>query len=72
MTVLEALATLESATLECKRRDISRCAMKKTGVSSILIPVLLLVLGVIAEAQQPRKAPRIGRSSTVAITCKAR
>jgi putative ABC transport system substrate-binding protein len=34
--------------------------MKKAGLSSILIAVTLLALGVIAEAQQPKKVPRIG------------
>jgi putative ABC transport system substrate-binding protein len=39
--------------------------MKKAGLSSILIAVVLLALGVTAEAQQPRKAPRIGFLSAV-------
>jgi hypothetical protein len=34
--------------------------MKKAGLTSILIAVTLLVVGVIAEAQQPTKVPRIG------------
>src|SRR5262245_20020348 len=34
--------------------------MKKAAVPSILVVVLLLVLGVTAEAQQPKKVPRIG------------
>src|SRR5262249_34416980 len=34
--------------------------MKKTAVPSILAAVVLLALGVIAEAQQAKKAPRIG------------
>jgi putative ABC transport system substrate-binding protein len=34
--------------------------LKKAAVSSILIAVVLLALGVIAEAQQPAKVPRIG------------
>ena len=34
--------------------------MKKAAVPSILIAVVLLALGVIAEAQQPKKVPRIG------------
>jgi hypothetical protein len=38
--------------------------MKKAAVSSILVAVVLLVLGVIAEAQQPQKIPRIGFLST--------
>ena len=34
--------------------------MKKAAVPSILVVVVLLALGVIAEAQQPKKVPRIG------------
>jgi hypothetical protein len=34
--------------------------MKKAGVPSILVAVVLLALGVIAEAQQAKKVPRIG------------
>ena len=34
--------------------------MKKAGLSSILVAVMLLTLGVSAEAQQPKKVPRIG------------
>ena len=34
--------------------------MKKTAVASILVAVVLLALGVTAEAQQPKKVPRIG------------
>ena len=34
--------------------------MKKAAVPSILVAVVLLALGVIAEAQQPTKVPRIG------------
>ena len=34
--------------------------MKKAAVPSILVLVALLALGVIAEAQQPKKVPRIG------------
>ena len=34
--------------------------MKKAAVSSILVAVVLLALGVIAEAQQPKKVSRIG------------
>ena len=43
--------------------------MKKTGVSSILFVVILLAVGVIAEAQQPAKIPLIGvlGSGTAAI-----
>jgi putative tryptophan/tyrosine transport system substrate-binding protein len=34
--------------------------MKRAAVPSILVAVVLLALGVIAEAQQPKKVPRIG------------
>src|SRR5215475_5128342 len=34
--------------------------MKKAAVPSILFAVVLVALGVIAEAQQPKKVPRIG------------
>ncbi len=34
--------------------------MKRAAVPSILVVVVLLALGVIAEAQQPKKVPRIG------------
>ena len=34
--------------------------MKKAAVRSILVAVVLLALGVTAEAQQPKKVPRIG------------
>jgi putative ABC transport system substrate-binding protein len=34
--------------------------MKKAAVPSILVAVLLLAVAVIAEAQQPKKVPRIG------------
>ena len=34
--------------------------MKRTAVPSILVAVVLLALGVIADAQQPKKIPRIG------------
>src|SRR5215475_12059373 len=36
-----------------------RCAMKKAAVP-ILVAVVMLALGVTAEAQQPKKVPRIG------------
>src|SRR5947208_14058100 len=36
------------------------CAIKKAGVLSILLVVVLLAVAVIAEAQQPAKIPRIG------------
>jgi putative ABC transport system substrate-binding protein len=38
--------------------------MKKAGLSSILIAVVLLAVGVIAEAQQPKKVARIGYISS--------
>ena len=38
--------------------------MKKAAVPSILVAVVLLALGVIAEAQQPKKIPRIGYLSS--------
>ena len=39
--------------------------MKKAAVPSILVAVVLLAVGVIAEAQQPKKVPRIGYLSSV-------
>jgi len=39
--------------------------MKKAGLSSILTAVVLLAVGVIAEAQQPKKVPRIGYLSNI-------
>src|SRR5262249_9956708 len=49
-----------------------RCAMKKAAVP-ILIAVVMLALGVTAEAQQPKKVPRIGYlSPTDAATDSAR
>ena len=49
--------------------------MKKAAVSSILVVVVLLALGVIAEAQQPKKVARIcflgaSNASTEAIYVK--
>ena len=38
--------------------------MKKAAVPSILVAVVLLALAVIAEAQQPKKVPRIGYLSS--------
>ena len=47
--------------------------MKKAGVSSILVAVVLLAVAVIAEAQQPKKVPLIGYfSSTDPATESAR
>jgi hypothetical protein len=34
--------------------------MKKAAVPSILVVAMLLVVGVIADAQQAKKVPRIG------------
>ena len=39
--------------------------MKKAAVSSILVAVVLLAVAVIAEAQQPKKVPRIGYLSSI-------
>ena len=38
--------------------------MKKAAVPSILVAVVLLAVAVIAEAQQPKKVPRIGYLSS--------
>jgi len=38
--------------------------MKKAAVPSIVVVVVLLALGVTAEAQQPKKIPRIGYLSS--------
>ena len=38
--------------------------MKRAAVPSILVAVVLLAVAVIAEAQQPKKIPRIGYLST--------
>ena len=38
--------------------------MKKVAVPSILVAVILLAVAVIADAQQPKKVPRIGYLST--------
>jgi len=47
--------------------------MKKAAVSSILVAVVLVALGVIAEAQQPKKVSRLGYlSSADAATDSAR
>jgi putative tryptophan/tyrosine transport system substrate-binding protein len=42
--------------------------MKRAAVPSILVAVVLLVVGVIAEAQQPKKIPRIGYLSNTDAT----
>ena len=41
-----------------------KCAMKRAAASSILVAVVLLAVAVMAEAQQPKKVPRIGYLST--------
>ena len=38
--------------------------MNKAAVPSILVAVVLLALGMTAEAQQPKKVPRIGYLSS--------
>jgi len=38
----------------------TRCAMKRAAGPSILVAVVLLAIGVTAEAQQPGKVPQIG------------
>src|SRR5687767_7024397 len=49
------------------------CAMRKARVLSILLVVVLLAVAVIAEAQQPKKVPRLGYlSNTDAATDSAR
>jgi putative ABC transport system substrate-binding protein len=49
------------------------CAMKKAGVLSILFVVVLLAVGVTAQAQQPKKVSRLGYlSNTDAATDSAR
>ena len=45
--------------------------MKKAAVPSILVAVVLLALGVIAEAQQPKKVPRIGYLAGVPLSVNA-
>ena len=45
--------------------------MKKAAVSSILVVVVLLAVAVIAEAQQPKKVPRIGYLSTASASSPA-
>jgi putative ABC transport system substrate-binding protein len=45
--------------------------MKKAAVPSILVAVVLLALGVTAEAQQPTKVPRIGYLSGASLSASA-
>ena len=47
------------------------CAMRKAGVLSILFVVVLLAVAVIAEAQQPKKVPRIGYLSALSPSANA-
>src|SRR5437016_11757509 len=49
-----------SATAVCVIASSTRCAMKKATLLSILVVAVQLAGGVIAEAQQPKKIPRIG------------
>src|SRR4029450_4063967 len=44
------------------------CAMKRAAMPSILVAVVLLALGVTAEAQQPKKVPRIGLLGVVSAS----
>ena len=46
-------------------------AMKKVGLSLILIAVVVFAVGVIAEAQQPKKIPRIGFLTTTSASSQA-
>src|SRR6266545_3653127 len=45
-----------------------RCAIKKAAVTSILVAMMLLAIGVAAQAQQPKKVPRIGYLSNTDAT----
>src|SRR5262249_37787440 len=45
--------------------------MKRAAVPSILVAVVLLALGVIAEAQQPKKIPRIGYLAATSLSVNA-
>jgi hypothetical protein len=47
------------------RRSKPGALMKKAAVPSIVVVVVLLALGAIAEAQQPKKVPRIGYLSSL-------
>ena len=40
------------------------CVMRKSGVLSILVALAVLAVGVIADAQQPKKVPRVGYLSS--------
>jgi hypothetical protein len=40
--------------------SVTRCAMKRAAVPSMLVVVVLFAVAVIAEAQQEKKVPRIG------------
>ena len=43
--------------------------MKRAAVPSILVTVVLLAVAVIAEAQQPKKLPRLGYLSSLDPAC---
>jgi putative ABC transport system substrate-binding protein len=43
-----------------KKAARTRCGMKKAAASSIMVAVMLLAVSVMAEAQEPKKVPRIG------------
>src|SRR5215471_601325 len=45
----------------------TRWAMKRAGWSSILVAVVILAVAGLAEAQQPKKVPRIGYSLLVLL-----
>jgi putative tryptophan/tyrosine transport system substrate-binding protein len=45
--------------------------MKRAAVPSTLVAVVLLVLGVTAEAQQPKKVPQIGHLTPVSLSAMA-
>jgi len=45
--------------------------MKKAAVISILVVVVLLALGVIAEAEQPKKLPPLGYLAAASIAANA-
>jgi ABC-type uncharacterized transport system substrate-binding protein len=55
-------------------RDTNKmvCAMKKAGVFSILFVAVLLAVAVTAEAQQPKKVPRIGYLIVASLSSSAR
>jgi putative tryptophan/tyrosine transport system substrate-binding protein len=52
--------TFLSFRIRDKKAARMKCAMKRAAASSILVSVMLLAVAVVAEAQQPKKVPRIG------------